>query len=1105
VIDVVIPVYKGLEQTRACIESVLATKRDPRLEVVVVDDATPDPAIAQYLRGLSEQGRITLLANEANLGFVQSVNRGMALHADRDVVLLNSDTEVANDWLARLDAAAHSGRDVGTVTPFSNNATICSYPYEGWKGGLPGMLGLAKLDALFAKANARRTIELPTAVGFCMYIRRDCLAAIGAFDAERFGRGYGEENDFCMRAGKAGWRNILAADVFVYHEGSVSFSDERFDLVKAAAPTLIALHPEYPLRVHEFVERDEAGALRAAVDRARSASGAEEASAVLEERIQERAEIVHELMKLLQALLELRGSGRRDAPRFQPGLRGDRGARGGHRGAQVPPRREQRRGRAAARGIEPCRDARLLAPARARRDPLPSAVALLQLPAAPHGTRGAVSEALERLARSRLPRVLFVSHAFGGGVGRHIEDLAGALEGDAEILLAQPYRKSFIALRWLRAGEQLALWFHTADDWERMVQLLGAIGIDRVHFHHVHGWPQAVLDLPARLACPYDITLHDFFPACPEYHFTAADARFCGGAADCQRCLEARPAQWPLTIDAWRSLFARVLGGAGRVIAPSGDAASRLHTFFPAVRTEVWPHLYEPASQPAAPMRILVPGAISPEKGLGLLEACVADAAERGLPLHFRVLGYTARPIPQWPLAPYSLTGEYPRGASPSFSRSSAAMPSSSRRSARRPFRTRSRPASTRRSRSSRPTWARCPSASRAGRTRASCRGTAPPARLTTFSWSSRRRGRRQARNADAVSAAGYRARYAEALPSQAKSAARRCRPSKRAGSSSRTSRCTPGPSPPSSTTPSAAGARARSRSCATRRARPTPSSKRRAPAPPHPRKPIPHPPLHRWAPWRGFSSADRGALRYHSRAVKKLPARWIPKMSINTWLRVGAGLAVVFAFFMNEVESIQLRFIQQMELLAYDQRLRFFMPRTLDTRVVILDIDEKSLNAEGRWPWSRDKVALMVRQLFDTYGVRVVGFDIAFAEADTSSGLTTLDLLAQNELKNDPEYLAALNQKRASLDYDQIFADEIKKHPWCWASSWGARSRNRERCPRRCSTTAPSATRAGWSSTTWRRGTAATSRSCRRTPPPRATSTPPSTSTAWCAGCRCS
>lgn len=273
-----------------------------------------------------------------------------------------------------------------------------------------------------------------------------------------------------------------------------------------------------------------------------------------------------------------------------------------------------------------------------------------------------MTEALGRLAGSRLPRLLFVSHAFGGGVGRHIEDLARALEGDAEILLVQPFRKSFIALRWLRAGESLTLWFHAADDWKRMLELLAAIGIDRVHFHHVHGWPQAVLDLPARLACPYDITLHDFFPACPEYHFTVADARFCGGDARCQRCLEARPAQWPLSIDAWRGLFAGVLAGAGRVIAPSRDAAARLGTFFPEVRTEVWPHLYEPGPTPGIALRILVPGAISPEKGLDLLEACVADAAERRLPLHFRVLGYTARPIPAWPLKPYSLTGEYPEG-----------------------------------------------------------------------------------------------------------------------------------------------------------------------------------------------------------------------------------------------------------------------------------------------------------------------------------------------------------------------------------------------------------------------------------------------------------
>ena len=270
--------------------------------------------------------------------------------------------------------------------------------------------------------------------------------------------------------------------------------------------------------------------------------------------------------------------------------------------------------------------------------------------------------ALERLARSRLPRVLFVSHAFGGGVGRHIGDLARALEGDAEVVLVQPFLKSFLKLGWLRGGESLTLWFDAAGDWERFLEVLTAIGIDRVHYHHVHGWPQAVLDLPARLGCAYDITLHDFFPACPEYHFTGADGRFCGGDAQCHRCLDARPAQWPLAIDAWRTLFAGVLKGAQRVIAPSQDAARRLATFFPDVRAEAWPHLYEPAAAPRPPLRILVPGAISPEKGLDLLEACVKDAAERALPLHFRVLGYTARPLAPWPQQPYSLTGEYPEG-----------------------------------------------------------------------------------------------------------------------------------------------------------------------------------------------------------------------------------------------------------------------------------------------------------------------------------------------------------------------------------------------------------------------------------------------------------
>ena len=161
-----------------------------------------------------------------------------------------------------------------------------------------------------------------------------------------------------------------------------------------------------------------------------------------------------------------------------------------------------------------------------------------------------------------------------------------------------------------------------------------------------------------------------------------------------------------------------------------------------------------------------------------------------------------------------------------------------------------------------------------------------------------------------------------------------------------------------------------------------------------------------------------------------KLPARWIPQLSTNTWIRIAAGLTVVFAFFVNEAEWYQYRFIQQMELLAYDARLRLFMPNTLDPRVVILDIDEKSLNAEGRWPWSRNKLALMVKQLFDKYQVAVVGFDVAFAEPDPSSGLANLEDMAKTDLKDDPRFQEVLKARHDSLDYDQVFADEIAKHP---------------------------------------------------------------------------
>lgn len=269
-VDIIVPVYRGLADTRLCIDSVLASTPQCAWRLIVINDASPEPEVTAWLRERAAQdSRITLLENTENLGFVGTVNRGMALSNDNDVLLLNSDTEVANDWLDRIRRAAYGDAKVASVTPFSNNATICSYPRFCKDNSLPAGYNTAQLDALCAITNPDAVVDVPTGVGFCMYIRRDCLAQVGLFDTENFGKGYGEENDFCQRAAEAGWRNLHLLDTFVLHTGGVSFGDSKSPREKAAMETLRRLHPRYESAVMAFVQADPAQPCRLALDVAR--------------------------------------------------------------------------------------------------------------------------------------------------------------------------------------------------------------------------------------------------------------------------------------------------------------------------------------------------------------------------------------------------------------------------------------------------------------------------------------------------------------------------------------------------------------------------------------------------------------------------------------------------------------------------------------------------------------------------------------------------------------------------------------------------------------------------------------------------------------------
>jgi len=263
---------------------------------------------------------------------------------------------------------------------------------------------------------------------------------------------------------------------------------------------------------------------------------------------------------------------------------------------------------------------------------------------------------LARLRVSARPRVLLVTHDFGGGVQRHVEEVARMLEAECEVLRLRPAGTEGLEIRWLRSGEELAAWTGH-EDAEATLHLLRAVGVDRVHLHHVHGLPAWILDLPRALGVPYDVTLHDYFPACPCYHLGPAGS--CDDAqGTCGRCLDAGPDPWGLGLAGWRARFDAFLRGAARVIAPSHDVVARMQRYFPGLAMQHWPHPERPL-QPVTLHKIALLGAISEIKGARLLEACAQDAARRKLPLHFHVIGHVDRPMEVAPRAPLTIGGSY--------------------------------------------------------------------------------------------------------------------------------------------------------------------------------------------------------------------------------------------------------------------------------------------------------------------------------------------------------------------------------------------------------------------------------------------------------------
>jgi GT2 family glycosyltransferase/glycosyltransferase involved in cell wall biosynthesis len=535
VIDVLVPVYAGIQETLSCLLSVLATRNEAAFELVVIDDTSPEPALSARLRELAARGLLTLLANPGNLGFVRTVNRGLALHPGRDVVILNADTVVYDGWLDRLIAHGRSadGR-VASVTPMSNNATLCSYPLASDENWAPLEIGHEELDRLAARVNAGRSTPAPTGVGFCMLMRRRALEVVGLLDEEHFGRGYGEENDWCQRSERAGFANLLAADVYVRHRGAVSFGGEADERMQSVLDTLEGLHPGYLARISRFAADDGLAAARLRLDVARLV----------------------------------------------------------------------------------------------RADPR--------------------------------PRVISVSHARGGGTERAEAERTRRWQAEGvDVVGLRPGRRPGTVTLLPTTGLLLPnLRDIPLVDAASLAGLLASLNIVAAQIHHLVDFPagfKAMLtDALAHLGIASEVTVHDYYAACPRINLVDESGRWCGelGPAQCARCIAAGDLTEPAdSIEAWRAANLAVLAAARAIEVPDADVARRLQRYFPRLALTVVPHedaiaVRRPGPartqfDGAAPARVLAIGALSAIKGYAVLRELAAWAGTHAAPLHLELLGYS--------------------------------------------------------------------------------------------------------------------------------------------------------------------------------------------------------------------------------------------------------------------------------------------------------------------------------------------------------------------------------------------------------------------------------------------------------------------------------
>lgn len=265
-VDIVIPVYDGYEYLQVLFMSLFLNTTSGH-RIILINDCSPDVRVAEFLLNVTKYKNqyckeIIVIHNSENLGFVQTVNTSLT-YLQNNFVILNTDVEVPNGWLERLMMPFESQSNIASTTPFTNSGTICSFPVWLEDNRLPFELDCETIDQAFRYVNFTTSNQvMPTGVGFCMGMNKSLVDKIGLFDAETFGKGYGEENDWCQRAIAVGYKNIHVTNLFVYHKHGGSFGDSKQQLIKQNYAKLIHKHKNYDADVVKYIQKNSLADLR---------------------------------------------------------------------------------------------------------------------------------------------------------------------------------------------------------------------------------------------------------------------------------------------------------------------------------------------------------------------------------------------------------------------------------------------------------------------------------------------------------------------------------------------------------------------------------------------------------------------------------------------------------------------------------------------------------------------------------------------------------------------------------------------------------------------------------------------------------------------------